>query len=267
MSNLVPEARVDKNGHVVVRHVRAESAASQQPLLVPPPVILKRDTELRILKDQFMDFRANTEVYEEMGCTFDWDELESKVHSLSDLDLSRFALYLNHTEEETGAFLLALDSDRNALSDMTIIYDAYRHAGISDNPDEYEDLGLGPLDIYFNVLSDHLSIKDYMKSQGADYVKLDLLSKDERARATKWLDLRLEAADLPGALTLASETVPHHDGMQYLVTKYSFTDPEFLELAMSDERVMELAKTRGTSDIAHLKDMLAHEASLTSGVL
>ena len=264
MSNLVPEPRVDKNGHLVVRHVRPDNGNPPQPSAVPAPVLPQGITERRIIKTQFVDFRANSEVYEDMDCSFDWDELESKVDNLSDLDVSRFGLYLNHTEEESAAFLLALDGNLNALSDMTLIYDAYRHAGISSDPDEFEDLGLDPHDIYFNVLSDHLSMKEYMRSQGTDYVKLDLLTKDERERAMKWLDLMVKAEDLPGALIYTSEVVP---GAEYLVTKKGFSDPEFIELAMSDERVMELAKTRCTSDVAHLKEMLAHEASLTSGVL
>lgn len=266
MSNLIPEARTDKNGHVVVRHVRADTPASSSMLSVPPPMISRRKTEMEIMERQFRGFKSDSYITDDLEFNPDYDELLANLSNLSDVELTRFGLHLGHTEEETVAFLTPLDrKEYDLLSDMTLIYDAQRHAGISDDEDdEYSEITINANELYLSVAGDHEGMKFYMQSRGVDYRKLDALSQEDRFTALKWLRIRHEADSLEGAIKL-DYTGTNGDVNRKVFA--SFTDPEFLELAMSDPRVMEIAKIHGVSDLERLKLMLSHEPSVTAGVL
>ena len=265
MANLIPEARTDKNGNVVVRHVRADTSTSSISRSVPPPVVSRRQAELGNIKLRFNGFKADSYITEELDFNPDYDEMLIGLSNLSDLEISRFGLFLSRTEEETAAFLTPLSrGEYDLLSDMTLIYDAQRHAGIPDDEDEYAEFIINADEIYLSVAADHEGMKHYMQSRGVNYRKLDALSQEDRATALKWLGLRHEAEAIDGAIemeyTLSSSDV-------YAKTYASFTDPDFLDLAMSDPRVMELAKTHGVSNLERLKLMLSHESSFSGGVL
>jgi hypothetical protein len=268
MTNLIPELHMDKNGHLVTRHVRAGSPATSAGTFVPPPVIPKQ-TEMRLLADQFKGFESDSYMRDELGFAPEYDKLLANLENLSDLELSRFALYLNHSEEETVAFLMALDKEKyDLLSDMTLIYDRERHSGMGIDPDdEYQEFMPSPEDLYLAVVGDHEGMKHYMKSQGVSYTKLDALSNKDRALALKWLEAKYACKNMIGALVFEYGRDERTGEADFGKSFMKFADPELLELAMNEPRFLELAKAHDTSDTERLKMMLAHEASVSGGVL
>jgi hypothetical protein len=268
MTNLIPELHMDKNGHLVTRHVRADSPATSAGAFAPPPVIPKQ-TEMRLLADQFKGFESDSYMRDELGFAPEYDKLLANLENLSDLELSRFALYLNHSEEETVAFLMALDKEKyDLLSDMTLIYDRERHSGMGIDPDdEYQEFMPSPDDLYLAVVGDHEGMKHYMKSQGVSYTKLDALSNKDRALALKWLEAKYACKNMIGALVFEYGRNEDTGEVDFGKSFMKFADPEFLELAMNEPRFLELAKAHDTSDAERLKMMLTHEASVSGGVL
>lgn len=267
MSNLIPEARTDKNGHVVVRHVRSDSSAPVKGSPVPPPVISKRKIEMAIMETQFKAYKSNSSITDDMGYNPDYAKMLANLDNLTDIELSRFGLHLDHSDEETVAFLTPLDKQEyDLLSDMTLIYDANRHGGESDDEDGYQEYPVDATDIYLALSRDHEGMKSYMKSQGVNYKKLDALSPENRAKALKWLGLMTAAENMTGALKLEYVRDQHGNAV-YEKSFMKFADPEFLELAMVDNKIMEMARIHGVSDLERLKLMISHEASVSGGVL
>lgn len=266
MTNLIPEVHMDKNGHLVTRHVRADSLTPSATTSMPPPVIPKQ-TELKLLADQFKGFESDSYIRDEIGFAPDYDQMLSNLDNLSDLELSRFALYLNHSEEETVAFLTALEKEEyDLLSDMTLIYDSERHSGV-DPDDEYQEAMPSSDDLYLAVVGDHEGMKHYMKSQGVNYTKLDALSTKDRALALKWLESKYACQNMVGALVFEYGRDESTGEVDFTKGFMKFDDQEFLELAMNEPKFLELAKTHDTSDVERLKLMLAHETPVSGGVL
>jgi hypothetical protein len=264
MSNLIPEARTDKNGRTVIRHVRAEEGAptTKSPALLRPPAAIKRQQDMSFLDMRLKQVASDDYFNEELELDLDFDKLRENANHLNDIELPRFAMYLDHTEEETAAFLMLLDrGDYDLVSDMTLIYDAQRHAGApADDEDDWEYIP-DPHSIVSSIINDHESVKRYMRRTGVEYTKLDALSAGDRARALQWLNLLYETKDsFIEGISMDFDETTHQ-------MSTSFKDPEFEELAMSNPRVIELAKEHGTHDVERIKAMLSHEASLTAGVL
>jgi hypothetical protein len=216
------------------------------------------------LKRLFREMASSFYVTGELRCRFDFGELEEKLCNLNDREMSRLALYLDHTEIEIIAILKALDrSDYDLLSDMTHMFDRQRHAGATEDGDGM----VNPDGVHLHLCIDHESTKGYMNSIGVRYTKLDALTASDRAQALRYLDLIHEAnaSGLPLLKTVYREvTVAGKKWSRMVVT---FATPEFGDMAMSDSRVIELAKAHNTTEVDRLRDMLSHERSLTAGVL
>lgn len=264
MSNLIPEARIDKNGRTVIRHVRAEAGVTtaKSPALLRPPADIKRQQDMSFLDMRLKQVASDSYFSEELEVDLDFGKLRENASRLNDIELPRFAMYLDHTEEETAAFLMVLDrGDYDLVSDMTLIYNAQRHAGAPEDDEEDWEYLPDPNDIVSSISNDHESIKRYMRRTGVEYTKLDALSADERDRALKWLNLLHDTKKFSfSAIKTEYDETTH----QMFTT---FKDPVFEELAMSNPRVMELVKEHDTYDVERIKAMLSHEASLTAGVL
>lgn len=222
---------------------------------------------MMIMETQFKAYKSNSSITDDMGYNPDYVKMLANLDNLTDIELSRFGLHLDHSDEETVAFLTPLGKQEyDLLSDMTLIYDANRHGGESDDEDGYQEYPVDATDIYLALSRDHEGMKSYMKSQGVNYKKLDALSPENRAKALKWLGLMTAAENMTGALKL--EYVRDQDGNAvYEKSFMKFADPEFLELAMENNQIMEMAKIHGVSDLERLKLMISHEASVSGGVL
>lgn len=260
MSKLIPEARVDKNGHLVTRHVRADSPSPAAGAKIPSPVI-PRGKDIEILKKQFKDFESDSYITDELIFTPDYDKLISNLENLNDHELFRFAGHMNNSPEETVAFLRTLEKGKyDLLSDMTVIFDEERHCDV--DPEDEEPLDPGQ--IVLGIIADHEGMKDYFKSKGIEYQKLELLSPEDRRTALKWLDIKYQVKSDPTGFLDFEET---KDGNGREVYYLKFANPEFIDFAIKEPRIVEIAIANGTDDVGRLREMISHETPLRGGVL
>ena len=265
MSNLTPEVRADVNGKLVTRHVRSGSK-QPSPSLTTAPALSRRAEEIKALERQIRAIVSDSYMTDDIELNFDAQQLVSNLDNLSDLELSRFALHLNQTEETTAAFLGVLEKgDYALLSDMTMLFDSEHH-GKQYSDDEWVDYTPGPVDITNNFIADRNGMKQYLESMGVTYTKMDDLDGTIRKSAAEWIAVRYEAEALQMGC-IRTRLLPRDPVTETMEPIVEFIDPEFFKAISEDREILSLAKEYGTTDVTRLRLMQSHEKAISGGVL
>lgn len=250
MTNLVPEKRLDKNGVLTTKHVRAVLTATSSRTAIPAPTASAKPTITKARRPVYSDIMTATGVFKMTNK--DWDVVREGLLPLSDDELAEVHDTVTRFSKEypsvNRTFMrLAIRNGKTleaARSAEYICGDSHTK-GL---PDTNQTLG----EILIGLVEREQLVKDFSLPEG----------REETIKATALVTQAvLEYADNYNAAI-----------QRTVVNTYHLKDYELAgfvrENADRSDDIVNAIRARGTVDVGMLRELLDHDVkSLTSGVL
>jgi hypothetical protein len=250
MNNLVPEKRLDKNGVLTTKHVRAVLTATSSRTAIPAPTASAKPTITKARRPIYSDIMTATGVFKMTNK--DWDVVREGLLPLSDEELSEVhgivARFADEYPSVNWNFMkLAIRNGKTLAAARSAEY-ICGEAHMKGLPDTNKTLG----EILTGLVEREQLVKDFsLPEDRAESIKATAL-------VTQAI---LEYADNYNAAI-----------QRTVVNTYHLKDHELAgfirENADRSDDIVNAIRARGTVDVGMLRELLDHDVkSLTSGVL
>lgn len=251
MTHLVPEKRVDKNGVLTTKHVRATPTTPSSRTAIPAPTVASKPTITKARRPVYTDIMTATGVFKMTNK--DWDIVRGGLLPLSDDELAEVhsvvAKFRDDCPSINWLFMkLAIRAGKPLDAARSALY-VCGEMKAKEIPDTNRTMGGILTGLVAN--EQHGGIEFSIPEDRAESIKATAL-------VTQAV---LEYAD--NRLSLVTQTV---------VNSYHMKDYELLsfirENADRADEIVDLIRARGTANAGLLRELLDHDVkSLTSGVL
>ena len=250
MNNLVPEKRVDKNGVLTTKHVKAVLTATSSRSAIPAPTVSAKPTITKVRRPVYTDIMTATGVFKMTNK--DWDVVRKGLLPLSDDELAevhgvvtRFAKEYRSLNWSFMKLAIRNGGALEAARSMDYICGEAHAKGLPDTNKTFGDILIG-------LVEREQLVKDFALPE----------DRKESIKATALTTQAiLEYAD--NYNTVIERTVVN----SYHLKNYELAG--FIrENAERCDDIVNAIKARGTVDVGMLRELLSHDVkSLTSGVL